>query len=103
MAEQKRRFLITGGSGFLGINLIRYLLDHGQDVVNIDFAAFDYLEKERIATHLKDIRDREAVDCAMEGIDVVIHCAAALPLYKAEDIYTTDIDGTRNILDSALQ
>lgn len=102
MAEKKTRYLITGGSGFLGINLIRYLLDRGHEIVNIDFASFDYPEKDRITNHLKDIRDRAAVDAAMEGVDIVVHCAAALPLYKAEDIYTTDIDGTRNILDSAL-
>ena len=102
MAEKKQHYLITGGSGFLGINLIRYLLNCGHSVTNIDFAPFDYPEKDRITNLLNDIRDREAVDRAMQGVDIVMHCAAALPLYKPEDIYTTDIDGTRNILESAL-
>ena len=39
----------------------------------------------------------------MENIDVVIHCAAALPLYKKEEIFSIDIDGTRNVLNSALE
>ncbi len=103
MANQKH-YLITGGSGFLGINLIRYLLERGHKVSNIDFAPFDYPDcKDQITSYLNDIRDRAAVDRAMEGVDIVVHCAAALPLYTPEDIYTTDIDGTRNILDSACQ
>jgi nucleoside-diphosphate-sugar epimerase len=37
----------------------------------------------------------------MQGIDVVVHTAAALPLYRKEDIYSTDIEGTRNLLEAA--
>src|SRR5690606_17843081 len=48
-----------------------------------------------------DIRDRAKVDEAMQGIDIVIHSAAALPLYSAEDIFSTDVDGTRNVIASA--
>ncbi|MCP6468012.1 SDR family oxidoreductase, partial [Klebsiella pneumoniae] len=32
-----------------------------------------------------------------------VHAAAALPLYKPEDIYTTDVEGTRNVLEAALE
>jgi len=49
-----------------------------------------------------DIRDKDAVKRAMEGVDIVVHAAAALPLYKKEDILSTDLDGTRNILEAAL-
>ena len=38
----------------------------------------------------------------MKGADIVIHTAAALPLYTPEDIYTTDIVGTRNVLEQAI-
>lgn len=37
----------------------------------------------------------------MAGADIVIHTAAALPLYTPEDIYTTDVVGTRNLLKQA--
>ncbi len=37
----------------------------------------------------------------MDGIDIVIHTAAALPLYKPEDIYSTDIIGTRTVIEAA--
>ncbi len=36
------RVLITGGAGFLGINLTRYLLERGYDVTSLDIADFDY-------------------------------------------------------------
>ncbi len=94
-------FLITGGAGFLGINLVRYLLQHGHNVRTLDIAPFDYPEKDRVEIHNGDIRDRAAVDRAMQGVDVVIHTAAALPLYTAADIFSTDIDGTRNVFQSA--
>jgi nucleoside-diphosphate-sugar epimerase len=94
-------YLITGGAGFLGINLTRYLLERGEQVVSFDLQEFDYPERDRVKHLVGDIRDRAAVDRAMEGIDVVIHAAAALPHYKPRDIYTTDVDGVRTVLESA--
>ncbi len=97
-----QKILVTGGSGFLGINLVRYLLNRGvAKVVVLDIAEFDYPEKKQIVFYRGDIRDRAAVEQAMEGVDSVVHCAAALPLYPEKDIFSTDVDGTRNILDVA--
>lgn len=98
---QTQTYLITGGAGFLGINLVRYLLERGQKVRTLDIAEFDYPERNRIEAFKGDIRDRKAVDRAMQGVNVVVHTAAALPLYTPADIFSTDIDGTRNVLQSA--
>src|ERR1035437_6174797 len=95
------KFFVTGGSGFLGINFIRYALEKGHTVVSLDKEVFDYPEKNKINAVLGDIRDVPMVDKCMEGIDVVIHTAAALPLYSKEEIFSTDVTGTRNILASA--
>ncbi|WP_322489583.1 NAD-dependent epimerase/dehydratase family protein [Chloroflexus sp.] len=95
------RVLITGGAGFLGINLARYLLAHGYIVRSLDIAPFDYPEHSQIEEHTGDIRDRAAVDRAMKDVKFVVHTAAALPLYSPADIFSTDIDGTRNVLESA--
>lgn len=97
------RFLITGGAGFLGINLCRYLLAREHDVASLDIAEFDYPERGQINEIRGDIRDRAAVDGAMADVDFVIHAAAALPLYPPDEIRTTDIDGTRNVIESARQ
>jgi nucleoside-diphosphate-sugar epimerase len=96
------KILITGGSGFLGINLVRHLHSRGHEIVSLDVVDFDYPDMNRKINAINgDIRDKQAVAKAMEGIQVVIHTAAALPLYKAEDIFSTDIEGTRNLIEAA--
>lgn len=96
------KYLITGGAGFLGINMARYLLRRGHEVVSLDIAPFDYPEQAQITEVRGDIRNRADVDKAIQGVDIVIHTAAALPLYKPEDIYSTDIDGTRTVLEASV-
>jgi len=97
------KYLITGGSGFLGINLVRYLLNRNHEVVVLDIADFDYSEKNKIQFIKGDIRDKETVDRAMEGVNIVIHTAAALPLYNEYEIYSTDVEGAKNLLEAAYQ
>lgn len=93
--------LITGGSGFLGINLCRYLLARGYAVRTLDIAPFDYPEHGRVDAVLGDVRDRATVDAAVRGMDVVVHAAAALPLSSPAEIHSTDAEGTRIVLESS--
>ncbi len=98
----RQKVLVTGGAGFLGINLIRYLDARGYDLVSLDLAEFTYPDmRDRVAIVRGDIRDEATVRLAMQGVDAVVHCAAALPLYSPEDIYTTDVEGTRTVLRAA--
>lgn len=96
------RYLITGGSGFLGINLVRYLLERGHEVRSLDVEAFEYADcVDQVDVVTGDIRDPAVVVPAMQDVDIVVHTAAALPLYSPEDIYSTDVDGTRILLEAA--
>jgi nucleoside-diphosphate-sugar epimerase len=99
----QQKVLITGGAGFLGINLIRNLQSKGYATASLDVEEFDYPERGRVETIKGDIRDKALLNEIMEDVDFVIHTAAALPLYSADDIYTTDVEGTRNVLDAALR
>ncbi len=97
-----KKVLITGGSGFLGINLIRYLRHHGiTDITVLDLVEFDYPEKGSVTSIVGDIRNIDDVRRVMKDVDWVIHCAAALPLYTKEEIFTTDIEGTRLLMQEA--
>jgi len=96
------KIFVTGGSGFLGINLIRFLLDRGLEVVSYDLAEFSYPEKDSVEAIVGDIRDEDLLRKSMEGCAQTVHCAAALPLYSPKDIYSTEIEGTRNVLSAAM-
>jgi nucleoside-diphosphate-sugar epimerase len=50
-----------------------------------------------------DIRDINHLSESMKDVDIVIHTAAALPLYSKKDIYSTDIIGTKNVLEASLK
>lgn len=96
------KYLITGGAGFLGINLVRYLHSKGHEITSLDIVDFDYPDmNDKIKIISGDIRDKQKVKQAVAGQDIIVHTAAALPLYRPEDIYSTDIDGTRNLLEAA--
>jgi nucleoside-diphosphate-sugar epimerase len=92
--------LITGGSGFLGINLVRHLLSQGLALRSLDIAPFDYPERSRIEAILGDIRDSGTVDRAMQRVHTVVHAAAALPLADAAEIASTGVEGTRVLLEA---
>ncbi len=99
-----KTFAVTGGSGFLGVNLIRHLLAREQQVVSLDIAPFDLQDVSGGIRVLQgDIRKALDVRKAVEGADIIIHTAAALPLHKPADILSTDVDGTRIVLEEAMR
>ncbi|MGH2600580.1 MAG: NAD-dependent epimerase/dehydratase family protein [Dehalococcoidia bacterium] len=50
---------------------------------------------------LGDVRDARAVADAVSGAEVVVHAAAALPSYRPGEIYSTDVYGTRTVLEAS--
>lgn len=101
-ASEKPLVLITGGAGFLGINLCRYLLRRGYAVRTLDIAPFAYPERALVDAVMGDVRDAVAVARAVQGVSFVVHAAAALPLAAPEEIQSTDVYGTSVVLEAAV-
>ncbi len=91
---------ISGGAGFLGLHLSRRLLADGHDVRTLDVAPLDDAELERSVDELRgDVRDRESVGKLVQGADVVVHAAAALPIQASRgSIRSVNVGGTEKVL-----
>ncbi|WP_029114232.1 NAD-dependent epimerase/dehydratase family protein [Mycobacterium sp. URHB0044] len=74
------RVLVTGGSGFVGTNLVKELLDRGHEVRSFDRAPSPLPPHPRLQTLVGDITDVEDVTKAVDGIDTVFHTAAIIEL-----------------------
>jgi len=96
-----QKVVITGGAGFLGLHLAqRFAKDH--DVVLYDIA--DYPPDDYAANVQKikgDVRNRYRLEQAFQGASIVVHCAAGLPLLPRDEIISTNVQGTQNVLDAA--
>lgn len=101
------RYLVTGGAGFIGSNIVEELVRRGQKVRVLD--SFITGKMENIAPFLKkielvrgDIRDRATLRRALKGIDYCIHQAALRSVPKSvDDPFTTNdinVNGTLNVL-----
>ena len=104
------KYLVTGGAGFIGCNLARYILGRGHDVVVLDnFATGKRENLADIARDIKlvegDVRDRKACDKAVAGCKAIFHEAALGSVPRSiEDPLTShdvNVNGTINMLEAA--
>jgi len=96
------KIAITGGAGFLGYHLANRLAPLGIEVVLLDIAKFDPSEYPgNVICHNVDVRKAAALQSALKGADVVIHAAAALPLWRRKEIFDINVRGTQTVLEAA--
>jgi nucleoside-diphosphate-sugar epimerase len=96
-------YALSGGAGFLGLHLSRRLIADGHHVRTLDVVPLDDAKLESSVQELRgDVRDADRVRALMEGADVVVHAAAALPIQASrESIRSVNVGGTENILQAA--
>jgi UDP-glucose 4-epimerase len=100
-------YLVTGGAGFIGSNIVRELLSRGERVRVLDNFATGRRENlhdvgDQIELHEADIRDLGAIQPAFDGVDYVLHQAAlpSVPRSVQDPVGTTEtnVNGTLHVL-----
>ena len=100
------RVLVTGGSGFVGANLVAELLERGHEVRSFDRAPSPLPAHPRLQVVQGDIRDKDTVAAAVDGIDTVFHTAAIIDLMGGSSVtdeyrqrsFAVNVGGTENLV-----
>jgi FlaA1/EpsC-like NDP-sugar epimerase len=110
-----KTILVTGGTGSIGSEIVKKLLECGVQQVRVfsrdETKQFELAHKLRGNPHLRflvgDIRDKERLQMAMEGVDVVFHAAALKHVVSCElnpfEAVKTNILGTQNVIFCAFE
>jgi len=102
------KVLVTGGTGFTGKALVKRLVDDGHEVVSLDYKEHlktDEIRNWGVKVIIGSVTDKNAVEEAIEGVDVVQHLAAAFREMDVPESYydKVNVGGTINMLDAAVE
>jgi UDP-glucose 4-epimerase len=92
-----RHVLITGGCGFIGANLVRFLKDHTgwriRVVDDLRTGSVEYVGDELAEVRIGDVRDSTVLEPALEGVDAVVHLASQTGVAPSVEDPVSDFDG----------
>ncbi|MEZ0354158.1 NAD-dependent epimerase/dehydratase family protein [Mycobacterium sp. pR1184] len=102
------RVLVTGGSGFVGANLVTTLLDRGYSVRSFDRAPSPLPPHSHLEVLQGDITDKDVCAQAVDGIDTVFHTAAIIELMGGASVtdeyrqrsFAINVGGTQNLVEA---
>lgn len=99
------RALVTGGTGFIGANLVKGLNEAGYTarILRRESSSLEALEGLAYEEAVGDILDVPSLAPAMEGCEWVFHVAAVSDYWRkgVDWLYTVNVEGTRNVLQAA--
>lgn len=106
-----KTILITGGSGSIGSEIVRQLLKYDPKQVRVfsrnETRQYHLMEQldypENVRMLIGDIRDRDRLDLALRGVNIIFHAAALkhVPFceYNPAEVIKTNIVGSQNVID----
>ncbi|WP_198967022.1 NAD-dependent epimerase/dehydratase family protein [Mycobacterium shottsii] len=100
------RVLVTGGSGFVGSNLVTTLLDRGHHVRSFDRAPSPLPPHPQLEVLQGDITDAATCATAVDGVDTIFHTAAIIELMGGASVtdeyrkrsFSVNVGGTENLV-----
>lgn len=103
------KVLVTGGAGFIGSHLVRALLERGDQVRVLDNLSTGKAENLEglpgVEIHQADLRDKTALNKALQGVETVFHLAAFVSVPQSledpETCFSVNVGGTISLLETA--
>lgn len=91
--------LVTGGGGFLGLAIVRQLINRGDRVVSFSRGEYPQLAALGVEQRRGDLSDLDALVDAAKGCDVVFHVAAKAGIWgEFKEYYQANVAGTENVI-----
>ncbi|MCM1568091.1 MAG: UDP-N-acetylglucosamine 4,6-dehydratase (inverting) [Roseburia sp.] len=111
-----KSILVTGGTGSFGRAFARYVLEHYEPKKIIIYSRDEFKQflmqnefrqyADKLRFFIGDVRDKERLTRALEGVDYVIHAAALKQVpaceYNPAEAIKTNINGAQNVIDACL-